>query len=180
MLLSEFKKSIGDIIKNNQSKKVNLTSIGGKDTENYGDLLIGINHYISIDPNIDDIILTSLTLGSDEYTSIVIDGRSSSNLLTRMKKAYEFKNKATTSGNQLKMLRFKDKNADDKNQGDSDTSDQNIKDVVFGKFKKFAEPSIDTGYGPLQATTQSPYAESEEEKTNILIEEINRIKQLLK
>ena len=175
MTLKDFKDQVATYV---TSGKVTISGIGGKEDQDYGEVLRTILWYVSTSnkqyPMKGSITLTNLTADSAGNFSMGItltDSGDSSDLQRILKAAYEGPSKSnfTFSNNIAKWTMPKDVPGSGGGVDDTTARKEQIKQNIMGKI-------------PIQSLlggVKTSYTESDEEKTNILVEEINRIKTLL-
>lgn len=174
LTLKEFKEKLND--SNLKSKPVNVVGLGGNDTEEYGMLLDGLYHFLNY-YKYDDITLSQLTKTKNKV-SIQINSKNSQHvdsLIFNMIEAYGKTNSAKKLGtNTLEM------NLESKSSGSENSTDRRGK-IAVNLWNSKVKPFISTSLAGTQAMVNmgTTVAESNEIDSNIIIEEINRIKEIM-
>jgi hypothetical protein len=176
MTLKNFKDQISKYLAKGM---VDISNISGKEDQDYGQLLESIVWWTSEQntkfPLKGKMTLTNLTADSAGGFSMGItfqDQQDSSDFIQTMKASYEGANKSnfTFSNNIAKWTMPKNVFGTSGGAVDDTTArKEQIKQNIMGKI-------------PIQSLlggVKTSYTESDEERTNILVEEINRIKTLL-
>jgi hypothetical protein len=173
LTLKEFKDNLN---KPNATSKVDFTSLGGNDSEQYGLLLDGIDYYLT-NHKYENIKLSDLKkirdIVSINITNTAGNLNHADNLIDNMIKLYGTSNKAKKiSTNTLEMTL----ESISSNSQNTESRKQAIANALWKKTTFFTNPSIKTGTKDLQPLA---VAESNEIDSNLILEEINRIKEIM-
>jgi|LakMenEpi03Aug12_release.lakeMendotaPanAssembly.Ray.scaffolds.fasta_scaffold247925_1 hypothetical protein len=171
LTLKDFKDRINN---NKMSTNINISNIGGNDSQTYGILLDGIDHLLrssqyknislkNLNKDKGWVSITIEPIGSDSTAKTLIDN---------MVVSYQKNNKASKSGNVLKMTEAQDEK-ENQLQGDEGQR-QKIADNLWKKTIPFTSSSLSAIKPTLAAI-----AESDEINTDLILEDINRIKQIM-